>query len=301
MSNLLQVNLPEANIRHKEGGTSALGKQGEDAIWNYIVMNGSKELYDVSDNKAFFGQCVDLIEKLPYGITVFHEVKTEQWPIGKLPGECGKVNSKMPFLEDMANSKVLFDMPYKWQTLHGTCNISAEIYAENERGKAGIGAGWYCKLVYCRNKEISLGGTLQRYLWFCMPVGSHTTICENIDGTYSFTAEPLILRISADAFINVVGKTEKEWREKGWKQKGTSDGEYRVNLIIPISNLWQPPCMNYEEYLMERARAEGIPDNMLATYRPEIPTHPRTGTDAILVSDTRAEGLANYIYKSKGN
>ena len=58
-------------------------------------MNSSKELYDVSDNEAFFGQCVDFIEKLPYGITVFHEVKTEQWqrPIGKTIEECHcKVN-----------------------------------------------------------------------------------------------------------------------------------------------------------------------------------------------------------------
>ena len=150
MNNLLQVNLPEANIRHKEGGTSALGKQGEDAIWNYIVMNGSEELYDVSDNKAFFGQCVDIIEKLSYGITVFHEVKTEQWPIGKTIEECYcEVNSRMPILEDMANSKALFDIPYKWHNLHGTCNLSVEIYAENERGEAGKGAG--CVFIFPRS------------------------------------------------------------------------------------------------------------------------------------------------------
>lgn len=263
-------------------------------------MNGSKELYDVSDNKAFFGQCVDLIEKLPYGITVFHEVKTEQWPIGKTIEECYcEVNSKMPILEDMANSKALFDMPYKWQNLHGTCNLSVEIYAENERGEAGKGAGWYRKLVYCRNNEISLGSTLQRYLWFYMLVGYDTKIYRNIDGTYSMKAEPLILRISADAFINVVGKTEKEWRDKSWTVKITNNGEKRKNLIIPIDKFWQPPCENYGEYLMERARAEGIPDEMLATYRPEIPTHPRTGTDAILVSDTRAEGVANYIAQER--
>ena len=258
-------------------------------------MNGSKELYDVSDNKAFFGQCVDFIEEIQYGIKVFHEVKTEHWPIGAMPGECGEVNLKMPFLETVANSKALFEPLYMWQNLHGTCNLSAEIHAENERGEAGIGAGWYRKLVYCRKKEISLGSTLQRYLWFCMPVGSHTTIHENDDGTYSFTAEPLILRTSADAFINVVGKTEEEWQDKRWVRKATNNGEKRINLIVPISNFWQPPCESYGKYLIERARAEGIPDEMLAMYRPEIPTHPRTGTDAILVSDNRAEGLANYI------
>ena len=74
---------------------------------------------------------------------------------------------------------------------------------------------------------------------------------------------------------------------------------YRINLIVPISKLWQPPCENYKKYLMERAIAEGIPTEMLATYRPEIPTHPRTGTDAILVSDSRAEGVANYIAQEK--
>ncbi len=263
-------------------------------------MNGSKELYDVSDNKAFFGQCVDFIEKLPYGIIVFHEVKTEQWPIGKTIEECHcKVNSKMSFLEDVANSKALFDMPYEWHNLHGTCNLSVEIYAENERGEAGIGAGWYCKLVHCRNNEISLGSTLQRYLWFYMPPGYDTKIYKNIDGTYSMKAEPLILRISADALINVVGKTEEEWKARKWKVKTTSDGEKRKNLIIPISALWQPPCESYERYFMECAMAKNIPTDMLAMYRPEIPTHPRTGTDAILVSDTRAEGVANYIAQER--
>lgn len=47
------------------------------------------------------------------------------------------------------------------------------------------------------------------------------------------------------------------------------------------------------------ARAEDIPDKMLATYRPEISTHLRTGTDAILVSDTRAKGVANYIAQER--
>lgn len=185
----LQLNKPETNIRHKKAGTSVLGDQGENAIWNYLMRNGSKELYDVSDNEAFFGQCVDFIEKLPYDITVFHEVKTEKWPIGKTIEECYcEVNSRMPILEDMANSKALFDMPYKWQNLHGTCNLSVEVYADHERGEAGKGAGWYRKLVHCRNNEISLGSTLQRYLWFYMPPGYDTRIYENIDGTYSMKA-----------------------------------------------------------------------------------------------------------------
>ena len=300
MSNLLQDNLSEANIRHEKGGTSVLGNQGEDAILNYIVMNGSKELYDVSDNKAFFGQCVDFIEKLPYGITVFHEVKTEQWPIGKTIEECHcKVNSKMSFLEDMANSKSLIDAAYEWQTLFGTCNLSVEVYAENERGEAGKCAGWYRKMIYRRNKEISLCGKLQRYIWYYLPVGCHTAIYRNYDCMYSMQAEPLIFRISADALINVVGETEKEWRARGWKVKTTNYGEKRVNLLIPISALWQPPCESYERYFMECARAENIPTEMLAMYRPEIPTHPRTGTDAILVSDTRAEGVANYIAQER--
>lgn len=46
-------------------------------------------------------------------------------------------------LEDMANSKALFDIPYKWHNLHGTCNLSIEVYAENERGETGIYKG--CK------------------------------------------------------------------------------------------------------------------------------------------------------------
>ena len=116
---------------------------------------------------------------------------------------------------------------------------------------------------------------------------------------YSMQAEPLIFRISADALINVVGETEKEWRARGWKVKTTNYGEKRVNLLIPISALWQPPCESYERYFMECARAENIPTEMLAMYRPEIPTHPRTGTDAILVSDTRAEGVANYIAQER--
>ena len=189
-------------------------------------MNGSKELYDVSDNKAFFGQCVDFIEKLPYGITVFHEVKTEQWPIGKTIEECHcKVNSKMSFLEDMANSKSLIDAAYEWQTLFGTCNLSVEVYAENERGEAGKCAGWYRKMIYRRNKEISLCGKLQRYIWYYLPVGCHTAIYRNYDCMYSMQAEPLIFRISADALINVVGETEKEWRARGWKVKTTNHGE----------------------------------------------------------------------------
>ena len=40
-----------------------------------------------------------------------------------------------------------FDMPYKWQNLHGTCNLSVEVYADHERGEAGKGAGWYRKPV----------------------------------------------------------------------------------------------------------------------------------------------------------
>ena len=34
-------------------------------------------------------------------------------------------------------------------------------------------------------------------------------------------------------------------------------------------------------------------------YRPEIPTHPRTGIDAILVSDIRAKSVANYIAQER--
>ena len=283
------------------------GDLGQYAVWNRLrlhTLEGSASLYDVSGEKYFWDDCVDIIEELADGSIICHEVKTENYTIGSkpIPGDYAKwkndVSRKMPDLVNMVNTKPYQLNPNNYEReadLYGTCNITVETYCSTQPDteKAKRGDGWYKKLLRAVKEENNSNFKPKRYFWYYLLPGTNINIYSNGDGIPYIDAEPLLLRVSAENLIKIAGTPDNNWN--GWNDDYTKDRKRKI-LKIPLKEIWQPPEGEIKKYIDDRAAEKGINNKDLeANFM--IPTHECTGTDAVLMSDYEGFGVAWYLSK----
>lgn len=293
-----------------------VGDLGEYAVWERLDFNRFEKrsvLYDVSRNKHFWNDCVDIIEECADGTIVCHEVKTETRTIGDypIPGDYDKwkndVSRKMPDLVNMVNTKPYQLNPNNYEReadLYGTCNITVETYCSTQFAKGRVQAcdGWYKKLLHAVEDENNSDFKPKRYFWYYLLPGTNINIYSNGDGIPYIDAEPLLLRVSAEDLIRIAGTPQNRWngnKEYDVPPKDKNDS-YRKILIIPLNKIWQPPEGGIKKYIDDKAAEEGISnENGDLKFNFMIPTHKDTGTDAVLMTDFKGLGVARYLSKKK--
>lgn len=282
------------------------GDLGQYVVWDRLwfhTCEGSA-LYDVSSADYFWDDCVDIIEECADGTVVCHEVKTETRTIGEEPSQEYKndISRKSIDLVNMVNTKPYQLNPDDYEReadLYGTCNITVETYCSTQPDteKAKRGDGWYKKLLRAVEDENNSGFKPKRYFWYYLLLGTNINIYSNGYGMPYINAESLLIRISADELIRIAGTPDNRWngrREITVRPQNENDSERKI-LIIPLKEIWQPPEGGIKKYINDKKIESGVKGIQNHNYI--IPTHPRTGTDAVLMSDYKGFGVAWYLSK----